>query len=375
MMTDEEISTLKLAAITKTDIETKIDENEEEIKVYTPYNREFVNKIHTIKGAKWSGLGYWTVPLNHDDELSKILIDVFGTDKEEDEMTVLNIKLKQDYQFDTTLTFNGFDILVLTRYRTTKLGHNVQIVSDDADIKDGGIIKKGKTFTLKIVKAKYDSIKDTFTDNNWEITDVKYYKPLNIKDLIKKRDKLIEELTKINNELHDEYGVHVHGSSTKEISLFEAVERMHRHIEKSSTQLNAKKDELDKKEEAEDADFRKHHFYVTTQDIVRTTNRAVKIQLTTKIKFWYPKGLLKQKHVNDSYYFEVSFPDDIDVKNAKNDEQKIDRKAILESFGDVDVAINKQCEYQDLWDAFSVTKHEPKPAKAKEAEVDESLKR
>lgn len=230
-MTDEEISTLKLAAITKTDIETKIDENEEEINVYTPYNREFVSKMHTIKGAKWSGLGYWTVPLTHNDELSKILIDVFGTDKEEDEMAVLNIKLKRDYKFDSTLTFNDFDILVLTPYRTIKLGHNVQMVSDDTDIKDGCVVGKGKTFTLKIVKAKYDNIKDTFNDNNWEITAIKYYKPLNIKDLIQKRAKLIEELTKINNELHDKYGVHVHGSSTKEISLYTAVERMHRHIE------------------------------------------------------------------------------------------------------------------------------------------------
>lgn len=48
-------------------------------KVYTPYNREFVEKIKTIGGRKWDATEKcWTVPESEVETVRKHMMDVFG---------------------------------------------------------------------------------------------------------------------------------------------------------------------------------------------------------------------------------------------------------------------------------------------------------
>lgn len=56
----------------------RIEAGKDKIKIYTPYNPEFVSRIKTqIKGAKWNGSA-WVVPAEAADTAKEIITDVYG---------------------------------------------------------------------------------------------------------------------------------------------------------------------------------------------------------------------------------------------------------------------------------------------------------
>lgn len=56
----------------------RIEAGKDKIKIYTPYNPEFVSRIKTqIKGAKWNGSA-WVVPAEAADTAKEIIAEVYG---------------------------------------------------------------------------------------------------------------------------------------------------------------------------------------------------------------------------------------------------------------------------------------------------------
>ena len=98
------------------------------------------------------------------------------------------------------------------------------------------------------------------------------------------------------------------------------------------------------------------------------TQKAVLINLNDDQSFWYPKSLLTDK----AYYFNTSIPEDFDLTD--DNDEKIDLKELHAKFGD-EKKISKYAHDNDLGTNLTEFHHRPKHIEAKEAEVDDSLKR
>lgn len=62
--------------------------------ISSPYNRDFIDKIHSIGDAKWErDTKEWSVPADNLDDVKQMLRDVYGTDGSENNEPKVTVKL------------------------------------------------------------------------------------------------------------------------------------------------------------------------------------------------------------------------------------------------------------------------------------------
>ena len=108
--------------------------------ISSPFNSDFIDKIHSIGSAKWERqLRAWSVPVTELDSVKGMLREVYGTDGSENIENKVNIKLTTDDDVDLddiqedpmTMTLFGREIMrAYSRDSGVKVAPDVTVVGD-----------------------------------------------------------------------------------------------------------------------------------------------------------------------------------------------------------------------------------------------------
>lgn len=108
--------------------------------ISSPFNQDFIHKIHSIGSAKWERkLQAWSVPVNELENVKKMLREVYGTDGSENSEPKVTVKLTidddvdlDDFQEDPmTMTLFGREIMrAYSRDSGVKVAPDVTVVGD-----------------------------------------------------------------------------------------------------------------------------------------------------------------------------------------------------------------------------------------------------
>lgn len=374
----------------------------------TPYNKDFVNKMHQIKDSYFDHVGYtWNVPFEAKDELTKAAAEVFGTALSKSSVKIITVELNNKFGGEaakkSSIKFHGKPLLFADKEsnHASVNEHTTVAVSDLNDttksVSDHNttylVAEKGVKIRFMAYKHECDVKKLTESDELWDVLQVQEVKPLTAEDKkdrkLKQLEELVEErnaasrkLERLNFKLKNEFGVGIAYESVKRLKRsdarrdflkkYEAMEEAEQYEKQCKEQ---KQRELEQRAEAKAKKLREqrehealHTFYFTTDDIESATKRAVRIHLGDDKSFWFPKSLTRERFV----YFKAIIPDDFDLTDT--DDEEIELEELHKVLGDESQA-RKHGEDNNLNCDLNV-RHRPKHIEPKKGvKADDSLKR
>lgn len=92
----------------------RIDKYKGFLKIYAPYNRNFIHKIKQL-GAEWDSNGRtWVIPDEREKQARDALIKYFGTDGTKSDTVTVRISVAEDIKGNLTDNFNLFGRSIVT---------------------------------------------------------------------------------------------------------------------------------------------------------------------------------------------------------------------------------------------------------------------
>lgn len=190
----------------------RIETNGDEIAVFTPYNKQFVDGVKRMGSAKWNpNSKCWTMPCEYIENIRKIMEDTFGySDISTNETIKLRIKFLDD-EFASQESVDVFGKRVAVAYGRdsgAKVGEDV--ILESGEISSGG---SARYWTSKVSEG---SIFYLFNVNKNLFLKEKDNLPYNIKilevieeecgnkRLIEEKERLLARIEEINRILQGE---------------------------------------------------------------------------------------------------------------------------------------------------------------------------
>ena len=408
----EDLTVDEIDYITSTGV--KFTSNESRAYASTPYDSEFVKRMHQIDGSSWNyNNKTWSVPISKTDELKEAMLDVYGADSDRQAKVIITIKLKKEFFGGERLEFHNELICSTNGYSslpTTCKSHyafeldDLRTASHSAGSKRSPELDIDKGTRFGVIDTKRDAMKkEFFTDDDlFEVMGYMEIEPMpemveqhkkfeKVASLIERRNEILQCLQDVNVELkHQGFPEALDDNGTYggvDPSKFKKQEKHLRYLERRKIReamRNAKGDpeklkklqkeqEDRKKAEAERkaAEERKQHFFVSPADVIGATERAISVKYQTT-NFWFPKSYTKPVSDGGKIWFDLKHPSWMKIVDAEHKENEITHEELVTEYGNVEKAKIDGNEY-DLEQALA-GKYQPK-LEAKEVEADESLKR
>ena len=184
------------------------------IKIITPYNKEFVNKMHGVNGAKWNrSESCWEAPEETIDDVREILKDVYGySDVDSNETIKVKLTITEQYYHEERCA----DVTAFGKILAHAYGRDsgAEIGRDDVtlvkgSIESGGSVKnwtsrvtEGSVFTLyNVNKNIYE--KDLNRVKEWANVEI-IEKTNNREKLLEEKEKLLKRIAEIDVLLENE---------------------------------------------------------------------------------------------------------------------------------------------------------------------------
>lgn len=398
--------------ITRTGV--KLTSDESRAYALTPYNSEFVKRMHQIDGSRWSyNDETWSVPISKTDELKEAMLDVYGADSDRQAKVIITIKLKKeffggehiDFHNELICSTNGYSSLPTTgKSKYAFELDDLIAASHSAGSKRSPELDIDEGTRFGVIATKWDAIKkEFFTDDDlFEVMGYVEIEPMpeiveqrkkfeKVANLIERRNEILQCLQDVNVELEQQgFPEALDDNGTYDgidPSKFKKQERHLRCLERRKIReaiRNAKGDpeklkklqkeqEDRKKAEAERkaAEERKQHFFVSPADVIGATDRAILVKYQTT-SFWFPKSYTKPVSDGGKIWFDLKHPSWMKIVDVEHKENELTHEELVNEYGDVEKAKIDGNEYE-LEQALD-GKYQPK-LEAKEVEADESLKR
>ena len=170
------------------------------IKITTPYNKDFVNKMHGVTRAKWNRLeNCWEAPEETINDVRGILKDVYGY-SDIDSNETIKVKLtiiEESYHEERCADVTAFGKILAHAYGRDS---GAEIGRDDVTLVKGSIESGGsvKNWTTRVAEGSvftlYNVNKNIFEK---DINRVKEWAEVEIIEGMNNREKLLEEKEKL----------------------------------------------------------------------------------------------------------------------------------------------------------------------------------
>lgn len=366
-----ELEECEINMLTKTGVSVRIDPDGF-CRASTPYNSDFVNKMHQLNGARWDWeSGTWNVPLECKDALTKAVADVYGSALPKSPVKVITVELKNKFDGKATkkssIKFHGKALLFAdaesghsrVNENTTVVVNGLNELTESVSDRSGTYLVAEQGIMVRFMAYEHEcDVKNlTESDELWNVSQVQEARLFTPKDkktrklkelekLVAERNESLRKLKRLNLRLEDEFGVDVAFESVKRLyycdakrdflKKWEAKEEVELHEkrrkEQEQRELEQKAEENAKKNTEKREKEALHTFYFTTDDVESATRKAIRIHLADDKSFWFPKALTREQFV----YFKAIIPDDFDLTDTDDDE--IDLKELHQVLGDKEQA-------------------------------------
>ena len=136
--------------------------------VFTPYNRDFVDRIHGIGGAKWNGR-CWEVPADAVDLVKRIMVDVYGVSDLGGDTVDVEIRFLKTYYSES-----GENLIIAGKSIARGFGRDSNVVIDaDTRIIEGSIKTGGsrKYWSVRAIEGTVIMVKNVSRAKLAEVED------------------------------------------------------------------------------------------------------------------------------------------------------------------------------------------------------------
>ena len=146
----------------------KITLKQDKALVFTPYNRDFVDRIHGIGGAKWNGQ-CWEIPADAVDLVRRIMVDVYGVSDLGGDTVDVEIKFRENYYSEARE-----NLIIAGKSIARAFGRDSNVVIDaDTRIIEGSIESGGsrKYWYVKAIEGTVIMVKNVSRAKLTEVED------------------------------------------------------------------------------------------------------------------------------------------------------------------------------------------------------------
>lgn len=184
-------------------MEFKIIFSDDKIKVYSPYNSEFVRRIKNMKG-KWRD-GCWEVRADLIEEVRALMVEIYGRDDRPAKMVNIKVTAKDVLASDYCAGLEMFGRRICRAYGRdsgAKISDGIAFLKGDCTSAGSAKnwytrILKDSVFIIYDVPASALEFENPYSDDI-EIEVIEKKESVNKEDLLKEKEQLLKRIAEID---------------------------------------------------------------------------------------------------------------------------------------------------------------------------------